>query len=149
MSKSVKQSRIKKSTIVTMIAAALMVVFIVASIVLGVNIPTTTRLSASDGGKISSLLASTDGEWYVSTQQSNVIRMNAKGETLETYDVKALAEEASLGDVGYVRSINKTFRQSKDFYVFTSTNHLIQFREQDGEMKVSGAFKNDLLFHFS
>ena len=139
MSKSVKQSRIKKSTIVTMVAAALMVVFIVASIVLGVNIPTTTRLTASDGGKISSLLASTDGEWYVSTQKSNVIRMNEKGETLETYDIKSLAEEANLGDVGYVRSINKTSRDAQEIYAFTSTNHLIQLREQDGEMKVSGA----------
>lgn len=43
------------------IASVVMVAFIVAAIVLGVNIPQTTRIYASDGGKISSLVE-TDGE---------------------------------------------------------------------------------------
>ena len=140
MNESVKQSRIKPSKIVMVIGAVLMVAFIVAAIVLGVNIPRTTRLRASDGGKIVSLLE-TDGEdWLIATDKSNVIRLNAQGQPLETIDVPDLVKE-ELGDIGYVRSINKPSRDSKDLYVFTSkvtdnsaTYYLIQLREKDGKL---------------
>lgn len=139
MNKSVNASRIKPSKIVTVIAAVLMVALIVAAIVLGVNIPRTTRIKASDGGKISSLIETDNEEWYLSTQKSNVMRMNAKGETVETLNITELVADEGLGDVGYVRSLNMTSRASDDLYVYTSTNHLIQLREKEGKLTYNGA----------
>ena len=72
MDKSVKQSRIKASKIVMVIAAVFMLAFIIAAVVLGVNIPRTTRLYPSDGGTISSFTDTDGEEWFVSTR-SNVI----------------------------------------------------------------------------
>lgn len=124
------------------IAAVVMVAFIVAAIVLGVNIPQTTRIYASDGGKISSLVE-TDGEdWYIATQKSNVMRLNAKGETLESFSLQEVVEGQGIGkaeDLGYIRSINKSARDSKDLYVFTAKNYLIQLREKDGKLTYNGA----------
>ena len=139
MSKSVNQSRIQPSKLVMAIAAFLLAAFTVAAIVLGINIPVTTRIKASDGGKITSLIDTNGEDWFISTNKANLMRMNAAGETLETYDVKALAAAANLGDIGYIKSLNKTSRDSQDLYVFTSTNHLIQLREKDGQFAINGA----------
>ena len=122
MDKSIKQSRIKASKIVMVIAAVFMLAFIIAAVVLGVNIPRTTRLYPSDGGTISSFTDTDGEEWFVSTR-SNVMRLNAKGETLQTYSLKDITEKHGIGDaskVEYIRSILKPSRDSKDFYIFTA-----------------------------
>ncbi|MBQ8405478.1 MAG: sugar ABC transporter permease [Clostridia bacterium] len=140
MDTSVKQSRIKPSKIVMVIAAVVMLAFIVAAVVLGVNIPQTTRLYPSDGGTISSVTETDGEEWFLSTR-SNVMRLNAKGETLETYSLKDITEKNGIGDaskVEYIRSILKPSRDSKDFYVYTAQNYLIQLREKDGELTYNG-----------
>lgn len=122
------------------IAAVVMLAFIVAAVVLGVNIPQTTRLYPSDGGTISSVTETDGEEWFLSTR-SNVMRLNAKGETLETYSLKDITEKNGIGDaskVEYIRSILKPSRDSKDFYVYTAQNYLIQLREKDGELTYNG-----------
>ena len=141
MDTSVKQSRIKPSKIVMVIAAILMLAFIVAAVVLGVNIPQTTRLYPSDGGTISSFTETDGEEWFISTR-SNVMRLNAKGETLQTYSLKDITEKNGIGDTNkseYIRSILKPSRDSKDLYIFTAQNYLIQLREKDGELTYNGA----------
>ena len=137
MNESVKKLRIKPSKIVAVIAAVFLAAFIVAAVVLGVNIPRATRLYPMGG--VGSMTDGAD-EWYVLTNDSKLLIMDAKGNAVDNYDIKALAEEEGISgeNFGYANSVSKPYPASNDVYVSTSKGHLIQLRETDGELSVNG-----------
>ena len=139
MNESVKKSRIKPSKIVTVIATVVMVAFIVAAIVLGVNIPRSARLYADTG--VRSLAETKDDEWFMLTLDSVMQRLDEKGDIIDTLDVKALAAEAGYDEksFGFANSVNITSPDSENIYIATSTNLLLQLRIGEEGYYIAGA----------
>ena len=82
----------KPSQWVTLIAAVVLVLTLVSSIILGLALPRTQRIYSADEGRVTSIAPTDTDEWFYSTSKGYVYRMNGDNEETETLNLNKEAD---------------------------------------------------------
>ena len=126
----------KPSQWVTLIAAVVLVLTLVSSIILGLALPRTQRIYSADEGRVTSIAPTDTDEWFYSTSKGYVYRMNGDNEETETLNLNKEAEKFGIQDgVGEIRGMYEN-DGAKYMYALTSEGYLFQLEDADGALSV-------------
>lgn len=126
----------KKSRLVAIIAAAVLVVATLLSVVFGMQLPTNERLASADGSRFLSIATTEGDEWFYTTSNGNIFRMNGDNEVVEEFNLsQKMQAEYGVG-TSTLRSF--IYEAGMEYmYVGTSNRQLIQISDKDGKLAIN------------
>ena len=121
----------KPSKWVAVISAAVLLILVIASIVLGIVMPKSSVVDSPSGDYNS--VDTVGNDLYTATTDGKITRMDSDGNVLRTLDLAAVAKERYGIEVGEATSV-QTQSDTDNVWAFTSGNYL--FRLQDKNNKI-------------
>ena len=132
----------KPSRLVAIISAAVLMVAIIASILLGILIPKSSVVDATDSPIKS--IAAIEEDAYIATKDGKISRVDHNGRVKASLDLVAFGKEKGIEDVGEAVTVQTQPYSNlakdlatKNIWASTSHNYLFKIQEtEDGELQV-------------